>query len=288
MRRSSQAILALSLVLVLSLVPLIGGALSVAESTTLISKGPGPAYLGGNEDSFHAAISGDGTKVAFTSEATDLIDGVTITGGDGSIENVYVWDALTDTTVLVTVGDEGGSGNGDSFRPSISEDGTWVSFSSFATNLKGAPESVQNCNIYLWNAETGDCKLISHNPDGTYADGYCDYSSINADGTRIAYQSSANTLSLTSLSGWYDNIFLWEAEADDSILISARPNGTQADSSSYEPSISADGNKIAYLSFATDLIADLTLSTPEWNSNIYVWDASAPTKLITAGTSGTG
>ncbi|MCL2819147.1 MAG: InlB B-repeat-containing protein, partial [Actinomycetia bacterium] len=194
----------------------------------------------------------------------------------------------TDTTVLVTAGDEGGSGDGDSFRPSISEDGTWVSFTSYAHNLKGATSSAQFCNIYLWNAETGDCKLISVNPDKTYADGFSDYSSINADGTHIAYESDANTLSLTSLSDNYYNVFLWDAEADDSILISARPDGTQADSDSYEPSISADGNKIAFQSFATDLIADLTLSTPEWNSNIYVWDASAPTKLITAGTSGTG
>src|SRR5215217_9101496 len=75
------------------------------------------------------SISSDGRYVAFVSEADDL------TAGEGPFWDVYVRDRVTGETELVSRPTAGTAANGDSFLPSISDDGRWVAFVSRASNL---------------------------------------------------------------------------------------------------------------------------------------------------------
>ncbi len=82
---------------------------------------------------FTPGISGDGRYVVFTSIASDLVLGDTNANWD-----VFVFDRVTVTTVRASVGPGGVGGNGPSgwmARPSITDDGRYVAFSSRATNL---------------------------------------------------------------------------------------------------------------------------------------------------------
>jgi Tol biopolymer transport system component len=88
-----------------------------------------------NSYSLNPSISADGRFVAFASLATNLVPGDTNVASD-----VFVRDRLAGTTERMSVDSGGLEGNGDSggvFEngTSISADGRYVAFSSFADNL---------------------------------------------------------------------------------------------------------------------------------------------------------
>ena len=99
----------------------------------------------GNNNSNFPSISGDGRYVAFESDATNLLGVGNDTNGS---TDVFVHDRDTDedgqydepgevSTVRVSVDSAGAEGNGNSNNPSISADGSSVTFESDATNLLG-------------------------------------------------------------------------------------------------------------------------------------------------------
>lgn len=132
-----------------------GGAALVVQ---LISVTPGGT--GGRGSSRSASISGDGSRVAFESEAYDLDsrDGNTIT-------DVYVRDASAGTTTLVSLSSAGASGgNNFSSAPAISPDGRFVAFTSLATNLVAGMVDLDGPNqedVYLRDLVDGVTVLVS-------------------------------------------------------------------------------------------------------------------------------
>jgi Tol biopolymer transport system component len=76
------------------------------------------------------SISAAGRYVAFRSGAPNLVPGDTNRKTD-----VFVHDRTTGTTIRVNVRSNGDQANGNSFSPSISGDGRFVAFHSFASNL---------------------------------------------------------------------------------------------------------------------------------------------------------
>ncbi len=84
------------------------------------------------------AISANGRYVAFASKAKNLsrID-------KDNVEDVFVRDLKTNRTLLVSRGQgkHGAPGSGDSSSPSISADGRYVAFESYASNLGPADNS---------------------------------------------------------------------------------------------------------------------------------------------------
>lgn len=91
------------------------------------------------------AISGDGRFVAFPSRGTQLIAGDTTTG------DIFLKDTQTGTLTKASVSSSGVSGNGDSkYRPSLSQDGTWVAFYSDSTNLASG-----SGKVFVHNRLTG-------------------------------------------------------------------------------------------------------------------------------------
>src|SRR3954454_17342181 len=81
-------------------------------------------------DSGFPAISADGRYVAFESSATNLV------AGDSNLQpDIFVRDLRAGTTTLVSVGLGRQQANMDSYNPSVSADGRYVAFESFASNL---------------------------------------------------------------------------------------------------------------------------------------------------------
>jgi Tol biopolymer transport system component len=102
----------------------------VTGSTSPVSVTSAGAFVPGQSRA--AAISGDGTKVAFWSDASSLVSGDT-----NGREDVFVRDLTAGTTVRVSLGAGGTQANGNSRAPSLSADGAKVAFYSHATNLVG-------------------------------------------------------------------------------------------------------------------------------------------------------
>jgi Tol biopolymer transport system component len=75
-------------------------------------------------------ISADGRTIAFTSAATNLVD-----GDINARRDVFVHDRRTSQTRRASVRSAGGQGNGSSTVPAISANGRFVAFASKAGNL---------------------------------------------------------------------------------------------------------------------------------------------------------
>lgn len=100
-------------------------------------------FAAGSGISTEPAISGNGRYVVFSSLATNLVASDT-----NNAEDVFRRDLQAGTTELVSATPNGGYGNGDSYSPSISTDGRYVLFQSYALNL--APGvSGPSPNIFL-------------------------------------------------------------------------------------------------------------------------------------------
>jgi len=83
-----------------------------------------------NGDSEAPSISSNGRIVAFISDATNLVSGDT-----NGAQDVFVHDLDTGTTERVSVATAGTQGNDDCFSLSLSADGRFVAFGSYASNL---------------------------------------------------------------------------------------------------------------------------------------------------------
>jgi Tol biopolymer transport system component len=99
-----------------------------AISTVRVSEATGGGE--GNGDSSSASIADDGRYVAFESDADNLVAGDT-----NSKPDVFVHDRQTGATTRVSVDLAGVQGNGNSNAPSMSADGSSVTFQSDADNL---------------------------------------------------------------------------------------------------------------------------------------------------------
>jgi Tol biopolymer transport system component len=83
-----------------------------------------------NAEANNPAVSADGTRIAFHSNATNLVRGDT-----NGTSDVFVRDRLAGTTRRVSVTSAGGQADDGSLWPGISDDGRLVPFISDATNL---------------------------------------------------------------------------------------------------------------------------------------------------------
>jgi Tol biopolymer transport system component len=245
--------------------------LSLASVTSAGTQGDGV--------STESDISADGRYVAFSSAADNLAN------GDGnSAEDVFVRDRLTRTTTLVSVDAAGtGSGNGGSVEPSISADGRYVAFTSAAHNL--VSPATTHADVFLRDVVLGTTTLVSQ-VGGVEGNFGSSAPSISADGSKIAFRSSANNLVSTFTSG-ANAVYLYDTAARTIAPVSATPTGAQAGGDSDSPSISADGRHVAFVSTGTDVVTSPPASGIE---EVYERDmVTGTTAMVSAvGTSAQG
>ncbi len=151
------------------------------------------------------AISGNGRFVAFDSYASNLV-----AGDDNEESDVFVHDRITGDTECVSVASDGTLGNSGSYRPSVSEDGRWVAFSSYATNLV-AGDSNGVYDVFVHDRQTGATERVSRATNGTQSDGHSYTVSISASGRWLAFDSYATSLIPSDANGVSD-VFLHDRE----------------------------------------------------------------------------
>jgi Tol biopolymer transport system component len=149
-----------------------------------------PAGSAGNQGSTDAVLTADGSSVVFASFASDLHPADDEPGSD-----IYR-SRLTGAAVeLLSTAAGGAKANASSSLPSVSGDGRWVSFASYATNLDPRAAAGWQLDVYVKDTTTGDVRLASASADGTRADGTSLYSALSAAGSRVAFTTNSTTLS---------------------------------------------------------------------------------------------
>ena len=213
--------------------------------TQLISTSSGGVQA--NDDSYIPSISADGRYVAFLSYANNLVPGDT-----NKCVDIFVKDRQTNATQRISVSNNGVQANAYSYSPSISANGKYVTFESYANNLVAG--DTNGCiDIFVRDIQTAKTELISVSSDQVQANDSCSNPSISTDGRFVAFVSAANNLVSDDTNGRSD-VFVRDIKTGKTQRGSVSTNGVQANLYNYSPSISADGKLVAFLSDASNLI----------------------------------
>lgn len=206
------------------------------------------------------SISADGTRVAFQSSKN-----LTGSNSDGNNE-IFVWDETGPTITQVS---SSGS-TATNAAPKISADGTHVAFSSNA-DLAGGTNSDLNQEIFLWDATGPSTVQITDTTGGTGANAN---PSVSSDGTVVAFRSNRDIGGLNPETN--PEIFRWSSTGPTTAAVTSTPSG-----SNDSPSISADGNRIAYRATTNPLGTN-----SDANQEVFLWSASGPTTTQVTVTTG--
>ncbi len=216
-----------------------------AGTTALVSRAGARAADGPSDG---PSISADGTLIAFTSEAANLA--AALDGND--LPDVYVRDLGSGTTVLASRPDGAGTAAADgvSNQAAISADGRRVAFASDAEGLAGGAASGV-VNVYVRDLEAGTTTLVSRTTAGAGANANASAPSISADGSHVAFVSAAPNLGAANA----PQVFVRDLTAGTTTLASRAdgPAGAPGTTQSLAPSISADGTRVAFASFAANM-----------------------------------
>ncbi|MDO5648693.1 MAG: hypothetical protein Q4G20_12240, partial [Paracoccus sp. (in: a-proteobacteria)] len=201
----------------------------------------------GDWSSFMPSISADGRFVTFWSDATNLVPGDTNWRHD-----IFVHDRQTGVTERVSVSSSGEQGNRHSYNPSISADGRFVTFRSYATNLVPGDTNERD-DVFVHDRQTGVTERVSVSSSGEQGGEWSSTPSISADGRFVTFYSDATNLVPGDTNGRHD-IFVHDRQTGVTERVSVSSSGEQGDGYSYYPSISADGRFVAFKSDATNLV----------------------------------
>lgn len=197
----------------------------------------------GNGDSYSPSISADGNWVAFVSAAANLVPG-SVPG----VLNVYLWNRVNKKLTLVSANGKQ-AGNDDSSEPSVSRDGSYVAFASYASNLASNHTSGL-ADIYLYNRKSNAVTLVSLGQDGTYGNGDSFRPSISGTGQYVAFDSDSDNLVPGDTNQCRD-VFVRDTNSGKTTRVSIGIDNGELTGDSSSASICADGSKVAFATLSS-------------------------------------
>lgn len=277
-----------------------------ASHTTILRVSVSSDGAQGNSGSYGGSVSTDGRYVASASNASNLVPGDT-----NGTTDIFVRDTVAGTTTRVSVSSSGQQANGYSTRPTVSADGRYIAFVSYASNLvpgdtNGFPD------VFVRDTVAGTTTRVSVSSSGeqgndqsviTRTDDRVEYPgapSLSTDGRYVAFQSYASNLVAgdtnsctgssyaTYTNGRCPDIFVHDRATGTTLKASVNSLGQQTNGVSYDPDISANGRYVAFQSRASNLAAEDADSI----SDVFLRDLEAATTTIvsvsSAGVKGLG
>jgi len=138
--------------------------------------------------------------------------------------------AAAGDTIRVSLASDGTQGNYYSRDLSISADGRYVAFASYASNLvsgdtNGTPD------VFIHDRQDGGTTRVSVASDGTQGNWDSWYSSISADGRYVAFYSGASNLVSGDTNGT-DDVFVHDGQTGQTTRISVASDGSQGNNHS--------------------------------------------------------
>jgi hypothetical protein len=263
----------------------------VTKTTTLVSHAAGSPNTSANESSFVPCISGDGRYVVYWTFASNVIanqidDGL-------STPDVFVYDRTTGQNRLVShIPDAANTaGDSNSYDPTISYDGRFISFTSAASNLVNSQTNGGFSAIFLWDRDSDSITLVSHKASDaqTTSAGSTFNSVLSNDGAFVAFMSnSPDIVPGQTQSASRFQIFLWNRSTNTSVLVSHNSSSatTAGNQGSFYPVLNADASYIAFYGLATDLVVNEADANQD--QDVYLYErATGAITLVSHGTGST-
>ncbi|GIJ22413.1 hypothetical protein Vlu01_30370 [Micromonospora lutea] len=228
------------------------------------------AGVAGDSSSYGHSQSPDGRYVSFTSDATNLVPGDTNGVSDG-----FVHDRRTGRTTRVTLANGNAQADARSYAPVISADGRYVAFVSDAPLVPGDTNGV--ADIFVRDRQAGTTVPVS----GTSADAPSDAPAISADGRYVTFTSEA-ALVPGDTNGIAD-VFIRDMRTGILRRVNVSTTGAQANALTVSPTISADGQIVAFVSEAALVPGDTN-----GVADVFLRDLRAGTTIRVSVTAGDG
>ena len=202
----------------------------------------------GNSDSTAVAFPADGTKILFTSRASNLVN-----NDLNGKQDVFIKDLKTGEVTLVS-GESLEGFNGDSDAVAISADGTKILFNSSANNIV-VDDTNNATDAFIKDLTTGKITRVTSNDNaeeaklGGFAVG------MSADGLTVLFSSSSTNLVANDTNGKID-VFVKDMSTGKVIRANVNQNNEQANQHAEAYEISADGTKVLFDSNADNLVQE--------------------------------
>lgn len=229
------------------------------------------------------SVSTNGQFIAFSGPDGGLVP-LDINGAN----DVFVRDATGGTTQLISqrnpsVPTRSGDRYSSAGPLSISADGRWVAFASYANDL--VPNDTNNArDVFVCDRWSGSNILVSVGQNGGSALGGDSMTPvISTNGQFVVFASAAINLTAGNVitNPPIYNVYRRDLQAQTTVLVSMSTNGVQSgNNDSTSPAISQDGRYVAFLSKARNLAAGLTGTGP----STFWYDLNGGTPLALAGT----
>lgn len=227
------------------------------------------------------AISADGRFITY-----ELFTTAITPEDDNGAYDVVLYDAVLDTTTLVSRSLDGTVGNAQSFDPRITPDGRYVLFASDATDLVAGDSTTFSRDVFVWDRlnPTAPPRLVSTNAAGERAnatDGNTRPGAISPDGRYVAFISSATNLAPEETNANSPDIFVKDLltgrvavvnvdPAGNPVIGFTAPVGTLHGPLGPRMEFTADGRSLLF-----DFSASLVASDVGGNRDVYLTDIAS-------------
>lgn len=228
------------------------------------------------------ALSGDGQYLTFHSTNAFLV-----ANDNNGVADIFVHNLQTHETSVASIGADGSVANGTSYNPSISFDGRYITFQSFASNLVDNDTNGQRRDMFRHDRLTGETILASVANDGSHLTTASDNNeavrSMSNDGRFIIFRSSKKSGLLpenySTSTGGNSYAFVRDIQEGTTTLVSpAKPDSRypwlplSINSDVRGTSISPDGNVALFASTATNLVEP---SIHGYNMRVYAYQLAS-------------
>ncbi|HEX2905380.1 MAG TPA: hypothetical protein VHO69_00860 [Phototrophicaceae bacterium] len=267
----------------------------IQDTTQRVSVGTNE--LQANDDSDKPSLSGNGNLVAFESHAFNLVAGDRTDDCTPSVDaswcaDVFVYNRQTKAVNLVSAAWNSSLPAGNSHDPIISDDGRYVAFYSAVDNLV-ADDTNNTTDVFVRDLTTGTTERISISSTGAEGNkASLNPMGISWDGRYVTFESFASNLVENDNNiqcdypRWGDfecqDVFIHDRLTHQTKRVSVASDGTEANGSSWNHSLSPDGQYVSFTSNATNLVA----GTPDSDWRIYVHNLAAGTTQLASVGSG--
>jgi flagellin-like hook-associated protein FlgL len=218
-------------------------------------------------------LSADGRYIAYSSLASNLVAGDT-----NLFYDVFINDLSNSTATRVSVSTSGVQGDNNSYGGTVSSDGRYVAFTSFASNLV-ADDTNGTSDVFVRDTLLGTTQRVSTSSGGAQGDNNSFNPVFSRDGTKLLFASYSSNLVAEDTNATAD-LFVKDLISGTLTRVSTGTGGIQGNDRSLYGEFNSDGPKVVFQSFASNI------STNDFNGveDIFIKDLTggAVTRVSTA------
>lgn len=213
-----------------------------------------------------AVVNASASRILFLSTDASL--------PSGGSPHVYMKDTSTGTVRIVDRDAANNAADGAPDSADVSDSGARVVLSTLASNFDPADTNGQR-DVYVWQDSPVVLTRISSPGPLQSANGQSFEPTISGDGAKVAFASTASNLVASDANGQSD-VFTASAAGGSLKLVTTVDGGTaSANGDSYRARMSGDGKHVAFISDASNLIANACPGTGDCAGfrDVFVYDS---------------